>query len=154
MSKEYRTTPNNVALPYRWALGKAWTRFFDGLKEEKIFGTKCKKCSKVYVPARSFCPECLGNMEEWVEVGQEGTITSWSMVCNKYHAQAKEPPYVQALIRLKGSDNDFFHIIGGIDITDTKNIFKKIKIGTKVKAIWRETKNADINDISYFTPIK
>jgi uncharacterized protein len=153
MPKEYRTTPNNVALPYRWALGKTWTRFFDGLKEEKIFGTKCKKCGKVYVPARSFCPECLDAMEEWVEVGQVGTIVSWSMVCNTFHAQVKEPPYLQALIRLKGCDNDFFHLIGGIDLANSKDVLRKIKIGSKVKAVWSETKNADINDISYFTPV-
>jgi uncharacterized OB-fold protein len=154
MSKEYRTTPNNVALPYRWALGKIWTRFFNGLKEEKILGTKCNKCGKVFVPARPFCPECLIDMQNWVEIRQEGTVTSWSLVCNKFYTQVKEPPYVQALIRLDGTDSDFFHFIGGIDLSDANNVRNKIKIGTKVKAIWRETKNADINDISYFTPVK
>ncbi len=48
MAKEYRTIRNDVALPYQWALGKTWTRFFDGLKEEKIWGTKCAQCGKVF----------------------------------------------------------------------------------------------------------
>jgi len=154
MAKEYRTTKNDVTLPYRWALGKAWTIFFDGLKEEKILGTKCNKCGKVFVPGTQFCPVCLNDMKEWVEVGQKGTITSWSLVCNTFHGQVKEPPYIQALIRLDGSDNDFIHFIDGVDLSDIKKVRNKLRIGKKVKAVWSKNKNADINDIAYFTLTK
>ena len=154
MAKEYRTTPNNVALPYRWALGGVWTKFFDELKEEKIVGTRCDKCGKVFVPARPFCPGCLGDMKEWVEVAQEGTIESWNLVRNKFHGQVKEPPYAMALIHLDGADNNFVHFVGGVDLSDVKKAGKKIKIGTRVKAVWSENKNADIYDIAYFEPVK
>lgn len=153
MAKEYRTIRNDVALPYRWALGPVWTRFFDGLRDEKIFGTKCKKCDRVFVPSRPFCPLCLGDMDEWVEVSQEGTIKSWTLVNNRYYGQVKEPPYVMALIRLDGADSDFSHFIGGINIYDIGEVRKKVDIGTRVKAVWRKDKSAEIYDIDYFEPV-
>ncbi len=153
MAKEYRTIRNDVALPYRWALGPVWTRFFDGLKEEKILGTKCKKCGKVFVPARPFCPNCLEDMDEWVEVGKEGTVESWTLVNNRYYGQVKEPPYAMALIHLNGADCNFSHFVGGFDLSDVDKVRGKIKAGTKVKAVWNKEKNADIYDIAYFEPV-
>jgi uncharacterized OB-fold protein len=154
MAKEYRTIRNDVALPYQWALGKTWTRFFDGLKEEKIWGTKCAPCGKVFVPARTFCPDCLKDMTEWVEVGQEGKIITWTLVRAKYFGQVKEPPYIIAQIRLTGSHCGFHHFIGGIDMGDVKKMKQKLKAGAKVKAVWSSEKKADIHDIAYFAPVK
>lgn len=154
MAKEYRTVSNNVALPYAWALGKTWTRFFDGLREEKIWGTRCGSCRKVYVPARSFCPACLKDMEDWVQVKDEGKVLSWTLVNARYHAQVKKPPYIIALIRLDGADCCFIHNIEGYDLSDIKKVKKGLKKGTKVRAVWRPVKNGDIFDLAHFAPVK
>lgn len=154
MAKEYRTIRNDVALPYQWALGKTWTRFFDGLKDEKIQGTKCSGCGRVYVPARSFCPMCSTDMTEWVDVKPEGRIVTWTVVREKYYGQVKEPPYVVALIQLDGADCSFCHFIGGIDLSDAKQVRQKLRAGAKVKAVWSAEKKADIHDIACFAPVK
>jgi uncharacterized protein len=154
MAKEYRTVRNDVALPYQWALGKTWTRFFDGLKEERIQGTKCAGCGRVFVPARAFCPGCLTDMTEWVDVKPEGKIITWTLVKAKYYGQVKEPPYIVALIKLDGADCGFSHFIGGFDLSDAKLIKQKLKTGAKVKAVWRSGKKADILDIACFVPVK
>lgn len=154
MAKEYRTIRNDVALPYQWALGGTWSRFFDALKEEKIGGTKCNGCGRVYVPARSFCPECFTDMTEWVDVKPEGKIITWTLVKAKYYGQVKEPPYIIALIKLDGADCCFSHFIGGFDLSDAKLIRKKMKTGAKVRAVWRPEKKADIHDIACFAPVK
>jgi uncharacterized OB-fold protein len=64
------------------------------------------------------------------------------------------PPYALGLIRLDGTDCDFIHFIGGIDLSDLKKVREKIKVGAKVKAVWNKEKNANIYDISYFKPLK
>ena len=74
---EYRTIETEVRLPYRLALGATWTRFFEGLKRKIIYGSRCPKCNRVLVPARSFCPRCFVNIDEWLEVPQEGTLEAW-----------------------------------------------------------------------------
>ena len=153
MTKERKTTPHDVVLPYNWALGPVWTKFFDGLKEEKILGTKCKKCGRVLVPARTFCPKCYEDMEEWVEVGQEGIIETWCLVNYKHYGQVKEPPYIMAQIKLDGAECSFNHFIGGIDLSNIDDVNKRIKVGTKVKAVWRKVKQSDIYDIEYFEPL-
>lgn len=153
MAKEYRTIRNDVALPYQWALGKTWAGFFDGLKEEKIRGTKCAGCGKVYVPARSFCPECYTDMTEWVDVKPEGKIISWTLVKARYYGQVRTPPYVTALIKLDGADCGFIHFVDGFDVSDARQVKRKLKTGTKVKAVWRSEKKSDIHDISHFALI-
>ena len=154
MTKEYETIINTITLPYRWALGPAWTRFFDGLKEEKIYGTRCRKCKKIFVPARSFCPDCFEDLDEWSDVSQEGTLRSWTLVKKSHYGQVRRPPYALGLIHLDGTDCDFIHFIGGIDLSDLKKVREKIKVGAKVKAVWTKEKNATIYDISYFKPLK
>jgi len=152
MEKDYKTVKRIVRLPYSWALGPVWSRFFDGLKEEKILGTKCKKCGKVLVPARTFCSGCFEDMEEWVELEQEGKVETFCVVNYKHLGQIKDPPYIIAQIRLDGADCCFNHFIDGFDLSNTQKVNERIKIGTRVKAVWSKEKNSDIYDIAYFEP--
>ena len=153
MAKEYRTIETAVSLPYQLAYGKTWTRFFDGFKEEKIFGTKCSKCNRIFVPARTFCPRCFIDTDEWIECSQEGIVTAWVLTNYSYYAQPVKPPFVSGLIRLDGTDVDFVHLIGGFELTDFETVAKNVKTGMKVKAVWEDHKKGHILDIKYFTPI-
>ena len=154
MEKEYKTIRNDVALIYQWALGKTWMRFFEGLRKEKILGTKCTQCGKVFVPARTFCPVCFTDMEEWVEVKPEGRVLTWTIVTAKYYGQVKEPPYIVATIQLDGTNCGFHHFIGGLNFADLKKMGEMLKTGAKVRAVWSQEKHADIYDISHFKPHK
>jgi uncharacterized OB-fold protein len=58
------------------------------------------------------------------------------------------------MIRLKGADCAFHHYLGGVDLSDRKKLAKKLKTGTRVKAIWRPAKNGNISDIEYFALVK
>lgn len=151
--KEYKTGKKDITLPYNWALGPTWSRFFDGLKEEKIFGTRCNKCKKLLVPARTFCPGCYEDMVDWVEVSQEGVLETWCLVNYSYYGQPKEPPYIIAQIRLDNTDCGFTHFVGGFDISNIDEVRKRLKAGTRLKAVWNDKKNGDIYDISYFKPL-
>ena len=80
-----------ITLPYRWALGPVYTRFFEEFKNKKIMGTKCPKCQRVLVPARKFCPRCFEDTAEWVQVSDKGTIRSWSVINFEFSGQPKKP---------------------------------------------------------------
>ena len=153
MIKEYRTIETEVRLPYRLAYGATWTKFFEGMKEEKIYGSRCHKCNRVLVPARTFCPRCFVDTDEWIEVSQEGTVVAWVLTNYRYYAQPIEPPFISALIRLDGTDCNFLHLIGGFPLTDLEQVRAKVKNGMKVKAVWEEEKLGGILDIQYFTPV-
>lgn len=153
MAKHFSTLRHDVWLPYRFAVGPTFYRFYEGLKEEKILGNKCPKCGKVLVPARTFCPECYVDMEDWVEVSQEGEVVAWTLANYEFFGMPTEPPFIGALIKLDGADCNFLHLVGGFDLNDLDTVRSKIKPGTQVKAVWTDEKRGHMLDIKYFKPI-
>ncbi len=153
MAKHFSTLQHNIWLPHHFALGPAFLRWFEGLKVEKILGNKCPKCGKILVPARSFCPECNVDMDEWMEVSQEGEIVSATIIHKAFFGAPMEPPYIQGLIRLDGTDCDFLHMVGGVDMSENAGIQSKIARGTRVRAVWNEEKKGHMLDLKYFQPV-
>jgi uncharacterized OB-fold protein len=149
---EYRVFEGTISLPYRWALGPVNTRFFEELKQKRIFGTKCPECTRVLVPARKFCPRCFVDTPEWVQVKDEGILRTWAFISYSYVAQPKEPPYITAVIDLDGADVGFSHYIGGVDFSDLEKIKARVRIGMRVCAVWKENREGRITDIEYFAP--
>ncbi|MBN2539265.1 MAG: Zn-ribbon domain-containing OB-fold protein [Deltaproteobacteria bacterium] len=153
MKKDYNTINNVIRLPHKYAAGPTFTKFYNGLKEGKIYATSCPACEKVFVPARSFCPGCLANLDEWIEVSQEGEVVSWAYSNKEFFGMPGKPPVVLALIRLDGTDCDFLHLIGGIDMDDPDAVKASIKRGTRVRATWNDEKKGHMLDIKCFEPV-
>lgn len=151
--KGYPIIEAEVRIPYELAVGPTWYRFFEGFKQEKIFGTRCPKCGRVLVPARTFCPRCFVDMEEWVEVSQEGGVIAWVFTDYEYFGMPIKPPFITSLIHLEGTDCNFHHLIGGFDFIDLDTVRKKVKNDMKVKAVWSQERSGCILDIKYFEPI-
>jgi len=143
----------DLHLHYRWAVGDVAKRFFEGLKQRKILGTKCPKCKRVLVPARTFCPRCFVKTSDWLEVGQRGNLRTFTIINFRYPNQVREPPYIVGIIELEGADTGFVHYIGGVDLTDLEKAAQQLALGVKVEAVWREARVGDILDIEHFKPI-
>ncbi|MGQ9654100.1 MAG: OB-fold domain-containing protein, partial [Thermodesulfobacteriota bacterium] len=93
-------------------------------------------------------------MEDWVEVSQEGVIVSWSYVNYTYFGVTEDMiPIVPAHIRLDGTDNAWGGRIGGFDIKDLELVNQKVKVGGRVRAVWRKEKTGSIEDIQHWEPI-
>jgi len=154
MAKEKpKILEGSISLPYRWAIGPVFTRFFEELKDKKIMGTKCSKCNRVLVPARKFCPRCFEETTEWVQVSDKGTIRTWSLITFEFSGQPMPPPYIVGLIDLDGADVAFSHFIGGIDLSDIEKVKDRVRIGMRVEAKWRDERRGNIHDIEYFKPV-
>jgi len=153
MAKEFKTLLTEIKLPYELAYGATWTRFFEGMKEKKIYGTKCSKCGRVLVPARTFCPRCFVDTDEWVEVSQEGMLASWCYVNYRFFGMPTEPPFISLLVRLDGTDVDFLHLLAGFDLNNFEVVRKTIKKNMRVKAVWNDERRGDVMDIKYFEPV-
>jgi uncharacterized OB-fold protein len=139
-------------IPYELAVGSTWYRFFEGLKEEKIMGTKCPKCNRVLVPARPFCSRCFEDMPEWIEVSTEGVLKSWSLTDYEYFGMPMKPPFINGVIRLDGTNCNFLHYIGGFEIEGLQQVQEIVKNGMRVRAVWREEKKGGVMDIKHFAP--
>ena len=144
---------SEVRIPYELALGASWYRFYEELRNKNIFGTRCPECKRILVPARTFCSRCFADMDEWINVSQEGVVISWSLTNYEYFGMPTAPPFINSVIKLEGTDCGFVHLIGGFDMSDPDFVSNTVKTGMKVKAVWKEERTGCIMDIQYFEPV-
>ncbi|MHB8781702.1 MAG: Zn-ribbon domain-containing OB-fold protein, partial [Candidatus Geothermincolia bacterium] len=135
--------------PFHYAAGSYGSVFINELRDnKKLMGIKCPNCGKVYVPPRRVCPPCFTEMTELVEVSSEGELYSFTVVSFGFldpsTGREKAVPYTYAVFKLDGADNTFLHFL---DETD----HAKIKLGSRVKAVFEEERAGGLLDIKHFT---
>jgi len=86
-------------------------------------------------------------MDDLVEVGSTGTLVAYTILRFSFldpeTGKQKPVPYGYGFIRLDGSDNAFQHFI---EIRDES----KIKIGARMRAVFREKRKGNLADIRHF----
>ena len=138
-----------IYIPNTYSAGAVGSRFLIELRDnKKIMGTRCPTCNLVYVPARSVCRDCFGELSEWVEVSQKGTLLTYTVTYQSNPVQPVSTPIVYGIVQLDGADTGFVHMLGEVDP-------EKLKVGTKVKAVFKVKKErqGNILDIKYFKPL-
>jgi uncharacterized OB-fold protein len=135
-----------IKVPYKWYVGEVGSRFYTNLRDNKEFwGTKCPKCSKVYVPPVKNCGECFALTDEWVKVEDTGTLESFTVVDYSHAMQPVKAPIIYGLVKLDGADGSILHMIGDVKKED-------LKVGMKVKAVFADKRDGTILDIKHFAP--
>lgn len=138
-----------IYIPNTYSAGAVGSRFLIELRDnKKIMGTRCPACNRVYVPARSVCKDCFGELSEWVEVSQRGTLLTYTVTYQSNPIQPVSTPIVYGIVQLDGADTGFVHMLGEVDP-------EKLKSGMKVKAVFKVKKErqGNILDIKYFKPL-
>jgi len=139
------TLKGQIAVPYTWWVGEVGSRFLIGLRDEaKIIGNRCRHCETVYVPPRKNCGSCFADIDEFVDLGNEGSVSAYTIVRFKYPLQPVEPPFAYALIHLDGADVGLVHII--------KDDLDKLHNGVRVRACFKDSgeRTGHILDIDSF----
>ena len=136
-----------VYIPNQYAAGAVGSRFLTQLRDKKkILGTRCPTCNRVYVPARSICKDCFGQLTQWVEVSDKGTLLTYT-ICNELNSmQPAETPLAYGIVQLDGADTGFVHMLGEVEP-------EQLRIGMRVQAVFKDEREASILDIRYFKPL-
>jgi uncharacterized OB-fold protein len=135
-----------IDIPDTYTAGAVGSRFLIEIRDnKKIMGTKCPSCNRVYVPARSVCKECFGQLDEWVEVSDTGTLLTHTVAQEPSSVQPKEPPVVYGIVQLDGADTGLVHLLGEVKPD-------QLQIGMKMQAVFAEERVGSILDIKYFKP--
>jgi uncharacterized OB-fold protein len=137
----------NLPVTSRYTFGLAGEKFFRTIKDEgKIFGTRCPKCERVYVPAVLFCERCLSELDEWIDVGTNGEVHTFTLLYQNFDGTPRDDPEIIALISL--GDGGIIHRLEKIDP-------ENIKIGMAVKAVFKpsDQRQGSILDILHFEPV-
>lgn len=76
--------------------------FFDGARAGKLMLMRCAECGEFRMPARMHCDACLATATEWVEASGRGTVRTFGVMHQKYHAGfLEETPYNLAVVELE-----------------------------------------------------
>jgi len=55
-------------------------QFWDSLKDGKFITTRCKDCGEVSFPPQADCPVCMSSNSEWVDLGTEAELVTFTYV--------------------------------------------------------------------------
>jgi uncharacterized OB-fold protein len=153
--REMISIPITVDVPYRFAAGPYMGRFLVELRDHgRFFGIKCPKCRRVQMPPRIVCATCHVMNEEWVELGDEGVLTGFTIMylplTDPTTGKPHDPPFAYGSVRLDGSDSVIDHFL------NIQPDIEKIKVGMRLKAVLRPKENriGDLSDILYFEPLE
>jgi len=141
--------PGKWNIDYRYSAGLVASKFFADLKKgQRFLATKCSKCNRVYLPPRSFCERCFIKIDYWVSLGLEGTVETFTLVMDKFEG-FPDPPYVVAYVKIDGADTAMANFIEGLDLSDTKRALEILKIGMRVKAVFKEKREGMVTDFVF-----
>jgi len=119
------------------------SKFWQGLKEGKIYATKCQKCGKLHFPPVADCGDCGSSNVKWTELEGEGKIETFTQVVVKPASFSNESNYIVAIARLKEGVRALAWLIG-VERED-------VQVGMKVRLVARVTSD---RRVSYeFIPI-
>lgn len=149
MDKDLVQVPGRLDLEFSYAAGKTGSAFFKAIIDRKeILGTKCPECKRVLLPPRSFCERCFIETTEWVKVGNGGTIEAFTIVCEKFEG-LPEPPYAIAYVLLDGASTAMANFVKGMELNDVEEALKHIKIGARVRVVFKKKRHGRITDFWY-----
>jgi len=133
--------PHKVAYTYKRSLGPVLSRFFTGIRDRKILGIK-RPDGTVMVPPKEYDPDTAATLDELVEVGQAGVVTSWAWVQAPRRQQPLDRPFAYALVRLDGADTPFLHAVDAGQES-------AMSTGMRVKARWGDEATGMITDFVF-----
>jgi uncharacterized OB-fold protein len=123
------------------------SRFLRALEQGKLLAARTGDDGRVYFPPKEADPATGRELDQFVELGDTGTVTTFAIINIPFPGQRIKPPYVAAYILLDGADIPFLHLVTEIDAAD-------VRMGMRVKAVWkpREEWGLGIDNIDYFRP--
>ena len=139
-----RIVESTLEFPYSRTVGPVVGAFLAGLREHKILGIRTAG-GKVLVPPLEYDPDTGASLTELVEIGPQGTVTSWTWVAEPTSKPPLDRPFAFALVKPAGADTAMVHAVdaGSIDAMAT---------GMRVKPRWRDTAHNMIDDLACWEP--
>jgi len=148
---EYLDTVERFEPKYSWAAGVAISKFLEEMKKGRLIGRKCSNCKRILIPPRMYCEQCYRPTDDWEYVKDTGTINTFSISHVGTDARRLSEPILVAVVDIDGASPGMgiLHTLGEVEPA-------KVRIGMKVKAVWKppSQRQGAITDIRYFKPME
>ena len=121
--------------------------YLRALQQGVLLGARTGDSGKVYFPPREADPATGKELDQFVELSDRGTVTTFAIINIPFAGQRIPPPYVAAYVLLDGADIPFLHLVTEIDAAE-------VRMGMRVQAVWkpREEWGLGIDNIEHFKP--
>jgi uncharacterized protein len=139
------SAPLDISFDYTRSLGPVLGRFMAALAQRQIIGSRGTD-GRVHVPPAEYDPVTFASPTEFVTVGPDGTVLTWSWQPAPRDGQPLDRPFAWALIRLDGADTGMLH---AVDAGTAANM----QTGMRVRARWADNPVGQITDIVCFAPV-
>ncbi len=143
-------SPSNIEIQHTASLAES--TFLRALKQGKLLAGRTRshgtqKAGPVYFPPREADPATGKQLDEFIELSDVGTVTTFAIINIPFPGQRIKPPYVAAYVLLDGADIAFLHLVSDIEADE-------VRMGLRVQAVWRprEEWGLGIDNIEYFRP--
>ena len=136
--------PLEIGFDYTRSLGPVLGEFMTALAGRRILGSRGAD-GRVHAPPFEYDPVTFAPPAGLVEVGPEGTVTSWTWVAEPMEGQPLAHPFAWALIRLDGADTAMLHAVDAGSPA-------AMATGNRVRARWAASPAGHISDIACFEP--
>lgn len=101
MSSEPPTLHSRRTLNLRFNIPISKThQFWDSLRDGRFVTTKCRGCGHLSFPPQSDCPSCMGGNFDWVELGTDATLVTFTYVQVTPTSFVQNDPYIVAIGKL------------------------------------------------------
>ena len=112
-------------LPLRFQFGTSKIqKFFEGLKEGKIYMTQCEKCGEKFFPPQADCPKCVESNMEWIPLSGEGELLTCTMIVVKPSTYTHYDNYIVGIAQMREN----VKVLAWLKIDNPEKIKPKMKV--------------------------
>ena len=141
---EVLSAPLVLEYPFRRTVGRVQSAFLTGLREQIVLGVRAKD-GRVLCPPVEYDPVTSDELDELVELGAAGTVSTWSWEPVPRRGQPLDRPFAWALVRLDGADTALLHAVDA-------GSPEAMATGMRVRIRWADERTGAIGDIACFEP--
>lgn len=142
---EILSAPLVIEYPFTRTVGPVQSAFLTGLREQVMLGIRTAD-GRVMCPPVEYDPVTGDDLTELVELGQAGTVTTWSWEPEPRPNQPLDRPFAWALVRLDGADTALLHAVDA-------GSPRAMSTGMRVRIRWAGEREGTIRDIACFEPV-
>lgn len=138
------SAPLVLEYPFSRTVGPVQSAFFTGLRERTVLGIRTRD-GRVLCPPVEYDPVTGDELDELVELGDAGVVTTWSWEPEPRPNQPLDRPFAWALVRLDGADTAMLHAVDA-------GAPEAMATGMRVRIRWADEGEGGIGDIDCFEP--
>jgi len=135
------SAPVTVSFDYTRSVGPVLGRFLTGIRDGRLVGARLSD-GRVVCPPPEFDPVTHAATDDFVDLPDTGTVTSWTWVSEPVAGQPFDRPFAFALITPDGADAPLLH---AVDVRGPE----QMRTGMRVRARWAAERTGVITDLVF-----